>query len=63
MNFLIRLKYVLIMGMLILIEIGPVPIVPMVGLFIVVFRPYWFKAAVDRLYAAHHEHDADHRKQ
>lgn len=52
MNFLTRLKYALLMIILAIIEIGPVPIAAIIGLFIVIFLPRWFKDAVDKMYAS-----------
>ncbi|MGD7036290.1 hypothetical protein [Methylotuvimicrobium buryatense] len=57
MNFFIRLKYALLMSFLALLEIGPIPIAPIIGLFIIIFLPSWFKDAVDRMY-----HSNDSRK-
>lgn len=57
MNFFIRLKYALLMIFLAILEIGPIPIAAIIGLFIVIFLPRWFKDAVDRMY-----HSNDSRK-
>lgn len=57
MNFFIRLKYALLMSLLALLEIGPIPIAPIIGLLIIIFLPRWFKDAVDRMY-----HSNDSRK-
>lgn len=57
MNFFIRLKYALLMSLLALLEIGPIPIAPIIGLLIIIFLPRWFKDAVDRMY-----HSNDNRK-
>lgn len=57
MNIFIRLKYGLLMIFLAILEIGPVPIAAVIGLFIVIFLPRWFKDAVDKMY-----HSNDNKK-
>ena len=32
-------------------SVGPVPITSAIGLFVVIFRPIWFKKLVDTIYA------------
>lgn len=59
MNFFTRLKYALIMAVLMLLEIGPIPIAPSIGLLIIIFRPRWFKNAVDRIYASNDNRQSD----
>ncbi len=42
------------MGVLIvlaLLEIGPIPIAPFFGMYLVLWRPPWFKDLIERLYA------------
>lgn len=34
--------------------VGPVPITSTIGLFIVIFRPRWFKQLVDNIYIDKH---------
>jgi len=41
----------LILLVLSIIDIGPVPVLGFALLSIVLYRPLWFKQAVDRLYA------------
>lgn len=41
------------MGVLIvlaLLEIGPIPIAPFFGMYLVLWRPPWFKDLIERLY-------------
>ncbi|MGR9053905.1 MAG: hypothetical protein ACU84J_14765 [Gammaproteobacteria bacterium] len=49
--FFSRIKCTAVLLLLFLIDIGPVPVTAMLGLFIVVFRPRWFKELVDQIYA------------
>jgi hypothetical protein len=32
-------------------SIGPIPVASMIGLFVVIFRPTWFKKLVENIYA------------
>ena len=48
--FYSRIKCSFVFLLLMLIDIGPVPITAMTGLFILIFRPRWFKDLVDRIY-------------
>jgi len=57
MNIFIRLKYGLLMIFLAILEVGPIPIAAVIGLFIVIFLPRWFKDAVDKMY-----HSNDNKK-
>lgn len=45
------LKSFLVLLLLFFIDIGPVPITAMIGLYIVWFRPKWFKALIDNIYS------------
>ena len=57
MNIFIRLKYGLLMIFLAILEIGPIPIAAVIGLFVVIFLPRWFKDAIDKMY-----HSNDNKK-
>ncbi|AEG01205.1 hypothetical protein Metme_2824 [Methylomonas methanica MC09] len=45
-----RIKWLLILFVLLLIDIGPFPLTALICLYIVLFRPRWFKQFVSRLY-------------
>lgn len=40
-----------------ILEIGPIPIAAVIGLFVVIFLPRWFKDAIDKMY-----HSNDNKK-
>ena len=46
-----RIKCAIVFIVLMIFSIGPVPITSMIGLFVVIFRPNWFKKLVDNIYA------------
>jgi hypothetical protein len=46
----VRIKIILSMLLLTIIDIGPVPITAVVGLYVAFFRPQWFINLVDDLY-------------
>ena len=46
-----RIKGVAFLIVFAFLGIGPIPITSTIGLFIVVFRPTWFKKFVDTIYA------------
>lgn len=46
-----RITCIIVLIVLVLIEIGPIPVTGMIGLYVVIFRPFWFKELVDRIYA------------
>ncbi|MGR9043710.1 MAG: hypothetical protein ACU83N_00345 [Gammaproteobacteria bacterium] len=48
--------------MLMLIDVGPVPVTAMMGLFIITFRPAWFKELVDQIYSAETSIESDRNK-
>ncbi len=45
-----RLQLFLVMFILMLIDIGPVPVATFIALFIVAFRPHWFLKLMTRIY-------------
>ncbi|MGR9108931.1 MAG: hypothetical protein ACU843_18610 [Gammaproteobacteria bacterium] len=49
--FSVRLKTFLVLLLFSAVGIGPIPVTSTLGLFIVLFRPHWFKKLVDRIYA------------
>lgn len=51
MIFRTRLKCMGVLVVLALLEIGPIPIAPFFGMYLVLWRPPWFKDMMDRLYA------------
>ena len=46
-----RFKWLLIALALVLIDIGPIPITASLLVYVLLFRPAWFKAFADRLYS------------
>lgn len=46
-----RIKCGLVFIVLMIFSIGPVPITSSIGLYVVIFRPNWFKRLVDTVYA------------
>jgi hypothetical protein len=46
-----RIKCALALIILTIVGLGPFPITSAIGLFIVLFRPQWFKNLVDSIYA------------
>lgn len=51
-TFFSRLKCGVALLLLMLVDIGPVPVTALLGLFIVTFRPTWFKELVNQIYSA-----------
>ncbi|MFZ2313813.1 MAG: hypothetical protein WAV82_14480 [Methylobacter sp.] len=49
-NLVVRIKCILSLLILMVIDIIPVPVIATIGLFIVIFRPRWFIELVDALY-------------
>jgi hypothetical protein len=49
-NLAVRIKCILALLVLMVIDIIPIPVIAIVGLFIVFFRPRWFIELVDTLY-------------
>jgi hypothetical protein len=45
-----RVQCVFALMLLMLVDIGPIPVTAMIALFVVVFRPAWFKKWVDKIY-------------
>ncbi|MBD9361002.1 hypothetical protein [Methylomonas fluvii] len=46
-----RFKWFVIILLLTIVEIGPFPLMGLTLLYIVAFRPRWFKALVDQIYS------------
>lgn len=49
-NLVLRITCTVVLLFLMVIEISPIPVFAVVGLFIVFFRPRWFIELVDALY-------------
>ncbi len=45
-----RFKWILVLVALFLTDIGPIPLTASVMLYILLFRPLWFKKFVEHLY-------------
>lgn len=45
-----RIKCLIALIALSILEIGPVPIMGAIGVYVVIFRPQWFKNLVDDIY-------------
>lgn len=48
--FVTRSQCLGVLFLLALLEIGPIPIAPFFGMYLVIWRPPWFRRLVDRLY-------------
>jgi len=46
----LRIKLLIVLVLLTVIGIGPMPVTSVVGIYIVLFRPVWFKRMVLNLY-------------
>ncbi len=46
-----RIKCAIVFIVFIIFSVGPIPITSTIGLFVVIFRPAWFKKLVDNIYA------------
>ena len=51
-NYFWRLKWLLALLLMMLLDFSPFPVSSLVLLYIFFFKPLWFKAVIDRLYAA-----------
>lgn len=49
-KFYTRLKYGGLFILLMLIDIGPIPVTAMAALYVILFRPHWFKKLIDDIY-------------
>ena len=49
-NLAVRIKCILALLALMVIDILPVPVIATIGLYVVFFRPRWFIEVVDALY-------------
>ncbi len=49
-NLFVRTLIIVTMILLTILEIGPIPITAMLGLYIALFRPLWFINLMDTLY-------------
>ncbi|MGR8933976.1 MAG: hypothetical protein ACU837_06240 [Gammaproteobacteria bacterium] len=50
-SFFIRAKCFVVLLLLMLIDIGPIPVTAVIALLVLMFRPRWFKELVDRIYS------------
>lgn len=48
--FITRLQCMGVLVLLALLEIGPIPIAPFFGMYLVLWRPPWFLRLINRLY-------------
>lgn len=46
-----RFKWFVIIMLLTVVEIGPFPLMGLTLLYVIAFRPRWFKALVDQIYS------------
>ena len=47
----VRLRGIVVLIIFAFLGVGPIPLTSTLGLFIVIFRPKWFKKFVDLVYA------------
>jgi len=45
-----RIKCLIILILLTFLGLGPMPVTSVIGIYVVIARPQWFKEMVDRLY-------------
>ncbi|WP_305909331.1 hypothetical protein Q9L42_005985 [Methylomarinum sp. Ch1-1] len=45
-----RFKYIIIFLLLMLIDVSPIPVTALIGLYVVLFRPRWFMQMIDNIY-------------
>jgi len=50
-SFFWRLKWLIVLLIMMIVEVGPIPFSALIFLYVFVFRPAWFKAFIDRLYS------------
>ncbi len=53
-----RIKSLVCLLMLLLLDIAPVPVTSSIGLYVVIARPKWFKALVEKIYCGVGSHKA-----
>jgi hypothetical protein len=46
----LRIKLLIVLILLTVLGIGPMPVTSVIGIYVVLFRPAWFKRMVIRLY-------------
>ena len=51
-HLFLRLKCLLVLVLLTIVDIGPVPVMGMFCLYLLLLRPTWFKDLVDMLYSS-----------
>jgi len=47
----VRIKTAAVLILFMIFSISPIPITSSIGLFVVIFRPVWFKRLIERIYA------------
>lgn len=47
----LRIKCAIFLIIFMIFSVSPIPITSTIGLFVVIFRPHWFKKLVDNIYA------------
>jgi hypothetical protein len=47
---LVRILLIITMILLTILEVGPVPVTALIGLYVAIFRPRWFINLMDTLY-------------
>ena len=50
-GFIPRIKCFFILLLLMIVDISPIPVLEIICMFILLFRPRWFKELIDRIYA------------
>jgi hypothetical protein len=46
----LRIKLLIVLVLLTVLGIGPMPVTSVIGIYVVLFRPAWFKRMVMKLY-------------
>ena len=56
-----RIQCAVILIIFMVISIGPIPITSSICLYVVIFRPVWFKRLVETIYADMNGKDLNHK--
>jgi hypothetical protein len=61
--FFTRLKWMFILMLAMILDIFPIPVLGLVFLYVLLFRPLWFKDAVLEIYELKPRTDSNHSNQ
>ena len=49
---MLRIKCFFVLLLLMILDTAPIPVVGIIAMYVLLTRPLWFKALVDRIYAS-----------